>query len=145
MMTPYLLSPKFSFAEHGAFAVSATLVISGGEGYFRPGDVMDHMTRLISRGVPFDSQQYTELGQWLHRADDVVAPMQVDDDAYYAWVDPDFWDLDPHLGIYTRADFMTLFEDCCRNFVAEHMDRAEEFADALRANGMSLVPTIRRP
>jgi len=145
MKTSYLLSSKFSFAEHGAFAVSATLVISGGEGYFRPGDVLDHMTRLIGRGVPFDSQQYTELGQWIHRADDIVAPMRVDDESYYAWVDPNFWDLDPHLGIYTKSDFMMLFEDCCRNFVAEHTDRAEEFAHALSVNGISLLPTTARP
>jgi hypothetical protein len=141
----YWLSSKFLSDQHGPLAEGIALVIEGGEGYFRAGDVMDHMTRLIGKGVPFDSQQYTEIGQWRNRADDVVSPRPVDDDAYYAWADPDFWDYDPPLVIYTKAEFMTLFEDCCRNFVAAHPDRREEFAAALAANGMSLDPTTERP
>jgi len=57
---------------------------------------------------------------------------------YYAWVDPDLWDYDPHCVLYTKEEFMTLFEDCCRNYVTAHPDRAEEFGAALAANGMSL-------
>jgi hypothetical protein len=37
---------------------------------------------------------------------------------------------------------MTLFEDCCRNYVAAHPDRAEEFGAALTANGMSLKSEV---
>jgi hypothetical protein len=40
--------------------------------------------------------------------------------------------------LYTKEEFMTLFEDCCRNYVKAHPDRAEEFGAALAANGMSL-------
>jgi len=37
---------------------------------------------------------------------------------------------------------MTLFEDCCRNYVTAHPDRAEEFGAALVANGMSLKSEV---
>lgn len=145
MKTFYLLSSKFPFADHAPFALATTLVISGGEGYFRPGDVMRQMTRLIQDGGTFDSQQYTEIGRWDRRNSDVVSPRAVDDLAFYAWADPGFWDYDPPLVTYTKAEFMTMFEDCCRNYVAQHPDRRDEFAKALDANGMSLTPTKERP
>ncbi|WP_143742331.1 hypothetical protein [Roseateles chitinivorans] len=145
MKASYLLSGKFSFSEHAPFALAVMLVITGGEGYFRPGDVMRHMTQLIQEGVPFDSQQYTEIGQWRNRASDVISPTPVEDDAYYAWADPGFWSYFSPLGIYTKSDFITLFEDCCRNFVVEHPERRDEFYEALSANGMSLIPTAERP
>ena len=56
-----------------------------------------------------------------------------------------YWDYDPPLITYTKAEFMTLFEDCCRNFVNAHPERREEFAAALAANGMSLTVTLERP
>lgn len=31
------------------------------------------------------------------------------------------------LGICTKSDFITLLEDCCRNFVVEHPERRDEF------------------
>jgi hypothetical protein len=44
--------------------------------------------------------------------------------------------------LYTKEEFMTLFEDCYRNYVAAHSDRAEEFGAALVANGMSLKNAV---
>ena len=145
MKTSYLLSEKFPFAEHAPFAFATMLVLSGGEGYFRPGDVMRHMTRLIQDEGTFDSQQYTEIGRWDRHNDDVTSPTTVDDAAFYAWADPDYWDYDPPLVTYTKAEFMTLFEDCCRNFVTHSPERRGEFAAALAANGMSLLPSAERP
>ncbi|MGC4062140.1 MAG: hypothetical protein QM749_15360 [Aquabacterium sp.] len=139
------LSLQYRLLKNGPLGIAVMLVLSGGEGYFRSGDVMRHMTRLIQDGGTFDSQQYTEIGRWDRRNDDVISPTPVADDAFYAWADPGFWDYDPPLVTYTKAEFMTLFEDCCRNFVAAHPERREEFAAALAANGMSLTPTIERP
>lgn len=139
MKASYLLSPKFPFAEHAAFALSATLVIGGSEGYFRPGKVLIHMTDLITKGITFDSQQYTELGKWGNRSDNINSIEEISDECYFAWVDQNFWNYEPSLKIYTKPQFMILFEDCCRNFMALNPDRADEFAQALSVNGMSLL------
>ena len=146
MKTSYLLSDKFPFADHAPFAFATMLVLSGGEGYFRPGDVMRHMTSLIHEGASFDTQQQTEIGRWDRRFDIELTPVpDIPSEHYFAYVDPNYWDYDPPLVTYTKAEFMTLFEDCCRNFVAHSPERREEFAAALVANGMSLKVTLERP
>lgn len=133
-----LLSLKNRVLRHGPLGLAIGLVLGGGDGYFRRGHVMRQMTKLISMGVPFDSQQYTEIGQWRNRACDVLSPNPVPDDYFYAWADPGFWDYDPPLVVYPKAEFMGLFEDCCRNFVAANPDRSAEFSEAMLANGMQL-------
>ena len=135
----YLLSKQYWSNENGPLAASVTQALSGSHGFFCTGDVMDHMTLLFQRGTSFPSHEQTEIGRWDHRdlcQDKFNIP--VSDDMYYAWVDPDLWDYDPHFVLYTKEEFMTLFEDCCRNYVASHPERKEEFAAALAANGMSL-------
>jgi hypothetical protein len=79
---------------------------------------------------------------YLHFHQNFHLDFPVADDMYYAWVDPDHWDYDPHCVLYTKKEFMTLFEDCCRNYVTAHPDRAEEFGAALVANGMSLKSEV---
>lgn len=145
MKAAHLLSEKFLFNEHAVFALSAMLVIGGGEGYFRPGKVLTQMTDLITKGIAFDSQQYTELGKWGNRSNNIASIEEVPDESYFAWADKNFWSYEPNLKIYTKPQFMILFEDCCRNFVALHPDRAYEFSQALSVNGMSLLATQERP
>ncbi len=134
----YLLSKQYWSDKNGPLAASVTQAPSGGDGAFRKGDVMDHMTCLIRDGIPFNGPDGYEIGRWGNRMDDMESSEATSDDMYYAWVDPDLWDYDPHLVLYTKEEFMTLFEDCCRNYVASHPERKEEFAAALAANGMSL-------
>jgi hypothetical protein len=138
----YLLSDQLYEIKHAPLAVAVTLAITGGDGSFRKGDVMDHMTYLIRDGRPFNGPDGYEIGRWDNRFSDVESSRATSDDMYYAWVDPDLWDYDPHCVLYTKEEFMTLFEDCCRNYVKAHPDRAEEFGVALAANGMSLKSKV---
>jgi len=134
----YLLSDHLYEVKHAPLAVAVMLTITGGDGSFRKGDVMEHMTCLIRDGRPFNGPDGYEIGRWDNRFSDIESTQITSDDMYYAWVDPDLWDYDPHCVLYTKEEFMTLFEDCCRNYVTAHPDRAEEFGAALAANGMSL-------
>lgn len=146
----YLLSARYVTPRTEPFAEAVRFVIGGGEGYFREGDVMEHMSALFRDGVSFNGiDGSTEIGRWDKRSDDIQTDQPVNDDMYYAWVDPDYgWDYDPHLVIYTKAEFMELFADCCRNYVQSEKthsvfnknprDRTAEFAAALAANGMTL-------
>ena len=134
-----LISLKYKISKYGPLSLALTNVLSGGDGFFRRGNVMDHMTLLFQRGTSFPSHEQTEIGRWDHR--DLCQEkldFLVSDETYYAWVDPDSWDYDPHLVLYTKEEFMTLFEDCCRNYVVSHPERKDEFEVALIANGMSL-------
>ncbi|NDH68435.1 MAG: hypothetical protein EBY22_11160 [Gammaproteobacteria bacterium] len=134
-----LLSKKYKISRHGPLSLALTNVLAGDDGFFCSGDVMNHMKLLFQRGTSFPSHERTEVGRWDHRdLCEEKFDFPVADDMYYAWVDPDLWDYDPHCVLYTKEEFMTLFEDCCRNYVAAHPDRAEEFGAALAANGMSL-------
>ncbi len=139
----YLLSDELYEPKHAPLAVAVTLAITGGDGFFRKGDVMNHMKLLFQRGTSFPSHEETEVGRWDHRDScEEKFDFPVADDMYYAWVDPDLWDYDPHCVLYTKEEFMILFEDCCRNYVTAHPDRAEEFGAALAANGMSLKSEV---
>ena len=134
-----LISKRYKVLKHGPFSLATANVLSGSDGFFRKGDVMSHMTLLFQRGTSFPSHEQTEIGRWNHR--DLCQQkfdFFVSDDTYYAWVDPDLWDYEPHLVLYTKDEFKILFKDCCRNYVAAHPERKEEFAAALAANGMSL-------
>ena len=133
-----LISKRYKVLKHGSLSLASANILSGGDGFFRKGDVMDHMTCLIRDGIPFNGPDGYEIGRWDNRMSDIESTSTTKDDMYYAWVDPDLWDYDPHLVLYTKEEFMTLFEDCCRNYVAAHPERKEEFAAALAANGMSL-------
>ena len=133
-----LISKKYKVLKHGPLSLALANIFSGSDGYFRKGDVMNHTTCLIRDGIPFNGPDGYEIGRWDNRFSDVESSKATSDDMYYAWVDPDLWDYDPHCVLYTKEEFMTLFEDCCRNHVAAHPDRAEEFGAALAANGMSL-------
>ena len=133
-----LISKRYKIFKHGPLSLASANILSGSDGFFRKGDVMDHMTCLIRDGIPFNGPDGYEIGRWDNRMSDIESTSTTKDDMYYAWVDPDLWDYDPHLVLYTKEEFMTLFEDCCRNYVAAHPERKEEFAAALAANGMSL-------
>ena len=133
-----LISLKYKISKHGPLSLSLAHILSGGDGALCKVDVMDHMTCLISDGIPFNGPDGYEIGRWGNRIDDIVSAETTSDDMYYAWVDLDLWDYDPHLVLYTKEEFMILFEDCCQNYVASHPERKEEFAAALAANGMSL-------
>jgi hypothetical protein len=138
----YLLSKKYWSDTNRPFAAAVMLAITGGDGFFCSGDVMNHMKLLFQRGTSFPSHEQTEVGRWDHRDScEEKFDFPVADDMYYAWVDPDNWDCDPHCVLYTKEEFMILFEDCCRNYATAHPDRAEEFGAALAANGMSLERT----
>jgi hypothetical protein len=145
------LSPQYRVLRHGPFGVAASRVIGGAEVMsFQPGRVMEDMTSLIHGGNTFDAPVGVEIGRWDKRftiTEDrdyqdlerlICAQYPQVDQMYYAWVDSELWDYDPHVTIYTKAEFMGLFEDCCRNYVTSHPERREEFAAALVANGMSL-------
>lgn len=96
---------------------------------------------MISEGKTQDGAEPApyEIGRWGSRFMCQDNPSQlVDDDMYYAWVSTDFWDYEPNLVFYTKEEFIKLFIDCCRNYVANHPERREEFAAAMAANGMSL-------
>lgn len=139
---------QYRFLRHGPFGLAAALVLGGVDSRFGPGHVMHAISSLIAEGKTLDGAEPAgyEIGQWKHRFMCDEKPItEVSDDAYFVWVSSDFWDYDPPLVIYTKAEFTTLFEDCCRNFVADHPDRREEFAAALAANGMSLHPSTERP
>jgi hypothetical protein len=138
----YLLSDQRYEVKHAPLAVAVMLTITGGDGSFRKGDVMSHMTGLIRDGRPFNGPDGYEIGRWDNRFSDVESSSATSDDMYYAWVDPDLWDYDPHCVLYTKEEFMTLFEDCCRNYATARPDRAEEFGAALAANGMSLKSEV---
>lgn len=140
------LSLNFATIENEAFAFAANILLHGGDGYFRIGDVMKHMTQLIRCGTSFPTHQQTEIGRWDQRYLVDLDPLpDIPNDHYYAWVAPGYHDYEPPLVTYTKTDFMILFEDCCRNFVAHHPDSIEEFSLAMKANGMSLSPSIERP
>ena len=136
-----LISKKYKVLKHGPLSPALANIFSGSDGYFRKGDVMNHTTCLIRDGIPFNGPDGYEIGRWDNRFSDVESSKATSDDMYYAWVDPDLWDYDAHCVLYTKEEFMTLFEDCCRNYVTAHPDRAEEFGAALAANGMSLEKT----
>ena len=138
----YFLSDHLYEVKHAPLAVAVMLTIIGGDCSFRKGDVMDHMTYLIRDGRSFNGPDGYEIGRWDNRFSDVESSSATSDDMYYAWVDPDLWDYDPHCVLYTKEEFMILFKDCCRNYVTAHPDRAEEFGAALAANGMSLKSEV---
>lgn len=142
------LSEQYRLLRYGPFGLAATLVLGGVDNRFGSGYVMHAVSSLIAEGKTLDGAEPAayEIGQWKHRfMCDEKPTAEVSEDAYFAWVSSDFWDYEPNLVFYTKAEFMNLFEDCCRNFVAAHPDRGEEFAFALAANGMSLHPTTERP
>ncbi|MFY7866374.1 hypothetical protein [Roseateles sp.] len=143
------LSSRFRFSDHAVFAVATSLILSELSGSrHQPGRIHAAITALIGTGVALDGAEPAghEIGKWQHKfMCDEIPPAPVDGSAYFAWVSSDFWDYDPPLVIYTKVEFMTLLEDCCRNFVAAHPNCREEFAAALAANGMSLDPTAERP
>lgn len=155
----YLLSEKYHNDKHCPLAAAVMLVITGGEGLFRPGDVMKHMTMLIQEGKTLSTGDgvSVEIGRWGDRYLAELDPNPISDDMYFAWVDPGFFDYEPNLVFYTKTDFMELFADCCRNYVESEKtsvmdvsengvwrkvpngrDRTEEFAAAMAANGMTL-------
>ena len=134
----YLLSGCFNVAKNAPLALAITLVLSGSDGYFRKGNVLRHMNMLLQDGLPFDTQDGTEVGRWGNRSSGIDSSDDVSECMYYAYVDPSCWELIPNLTICTRPEFMELFEDCCRNFVASEPSRREEYAEALAANGLSL-------
>jgi hypothetical protein len=139
----YLLSKQYWSNKNKALAASITQALSGGHGFFYEGAVMNHMTLFFQHGTSYPSHEQTEIGRWDHRElCHEKFDFSVSDDTYYAWVDPDLWDCDPNCVLYTKEEFMTLFEDCCRNYVAIHPERKEEFGAALAANGMSLKSTV---
>ena len=137
-----LISKKYKVLKHGPLSLALANIFSGSDGSFRKDDVMDHMTYLIRDGRPFNGPDGYEICRWDNRFSDVESTQPTSDDMYYAWVDPDHWDYEPHCVLYTKEEFMTLFEDCCRNYVTAHPDRAEEFGAALVANGMSLKSEV---
>lgn len=141
MLNFYFLSEKFDAVQHAPFAIAMWLVLVGSDSRFREGDVLKTTTELISKGITQDGAEPApyEIGRWGARfmCDD-EPPQPVDDDMYYAWVSTDFWDYDPNLVFYTKAEFIELFLDCCRNYVASHPERREEFALAMKANGLEL-------
>lgn len=149
MSSYYLLSDKFPSTLHAPFALATTLVLTELCGSRKsPGQIAHAIESLISDGQTLDGAEPAgyEIGQWKHRfMCDEEPESEVPEDAYFAWVSPMFWDYDPPLVIYSKAEFMKLFEDCCRNFVAAHPEQRDEFAAALAANGMSLWPTADRP
>ena len=136
-----LLSFRYRVGNNGPFAIAMAHVIAGSDSRFRTGDVLKTATELITKGVTQDGAEPApyELGRWGGRFTCEDQPAQpVEDDKYYAWVSTDFWDYEPNLVFYTKAEFMELFADCCRNYVTRHPERKEEFAEALAANGMTL-------
>ena len=142
------LSVQHRLQPNGPFGVATMLVLGGVASRFQPGQVLSAITELVSEGKTLDGAEPAgyEIGQWKHRfMCDEEPESEVPEDAYFAWVSPMFWDYDPPLVIYSKAEFMTLFEDCCRNFVAAHPERRDEFAAALAVNGMSLLSTADRP
>lgn len=142
------LSVQNRLHPNGPFGVATTLALSGVDSRLRPGQVLRAIRELISEGTTLDGAEPAgyEIGQWRHRfMCDEEPENELPDDTYFAWVSPLFWDYDPPLVTYGKAEFMTLFEDCCRNFVALHPERRLEFEEALTANGMSLTPTADRP
>lgn len=139
MLNFYFLSEKFDAVQHTSFAVAIWLVLVGSDSRFREGGVLKTMTELISKGITQDGAEPApyEIGRWGARFMCDEEPAQpVDDDMYYAWVSTDFWDYDLNLVFYTKAEFIELFIDCCRNYVASHPERREEFALAMNANGL---------
>lgn len=135
------LSRQFRIDDNGPFAIAMAFVLAGTDSRFRQGDVLKTTTELISKGITQDGAEPApyEMGRWGARFMCDEEPAQpVDDDMYYAWVSTDFWDYDPNLVFYTKAEFIELFIDCCRNYVASHPERREEFALAMNANGLEL-------
>ena len=102
----YLLSDELYEPKHAPLAVAVMLTIIGSDGSFRKGDVMGHMTGLIRDGRPFNGPDGYEIGRWDNRFSDVESTQPTSDDMYYAWVDPDHWDYDPHCVLYTKEEFM---------------------------------------
>lgn len=137
----YLLSDRFDPEKSVVAALAITLILDGVHSRFREGDVLKTTTELISKGITQDGAEPApyEVGRWGARFMCDEEPAQaVDDDMYYAWVSTDFWDYEPNLVFYTKAEFVELFIDCCRNYVASHPERREEFALAMNANGLVL-------
>lgn len=149
MGTYYLLSDRFSSLLHTPFALATTLALTelcGSRN--QPGQIARAISALITEGQTLDGAEPAgyEIGQWKHRfMCDEEPEIRVPEDSYFAWVSSMFWDYDPSLVFYNKAEFMTLLEDCCRNFVVAHPERQNEFSTALAANGMSLSPTAGRP
>lgn len=153
------LSMQYRLCPHGPFGVATSLVLSELCGSRRlPGQLLQSISTIFNGEQTLDGAEPAgyEIGPWKCRSMcDDEPDGNVPEDAYFAWVSPLFWDYDPPVVIYTRADFMTLFEDCCRNYVAalkisspfnpEPIDRSKEFAEALSVNGMSLIPSVDRP
>lgn len=143
------LSPVYWLIRHKTLALAFNSILSGVDGYFKEGKVMDHMTSLIRDGITFDSQDERVIGRWDRREKYIEEPtFPVSGDMFYAWVGEQ-WRTDhyPYLVFYTKAEFKELFEDACRNYVDSEKnfyycnnerDRSREFSTALFANGMSL-------
>lgn len=136
----YCLSDQLVNDRSIVFATAFGMVLSGQDRRMRVGDVLKTTTELIAKGITQDGAEPApyELGRWGARFMCEEEPAQpVDDDMYYAWVSTDFWDYDPNLVFYTKAEFIELFVDCCRNYVASNPERREEFAAAMAANGIT--------
>jgi hypothetical protein len=143
------LSPAYWLIRHKTLALTLNSILSGVDGYFKEGKVMDHMTSLIRDGITFDSQDERVIGRWDRRDKYIEEPkFPVSDEMFYAWVGEQWrTNQHPHLVFYTKAEFKELFEDACRNYVDSEKifyycnnerDRSREFSTALSVNGMSL-------
>jgi hypothetical protein len=154
-------SKKLSLEHNEVFNVAVSMVINGSNLRFSKGQVMEDMTALFTEGKTLDGAEPDtfEIGRWGSRfACDVEPEKPVDAEMYFAWVNDDFWGYEPNLVFYTKAEFMELFADCCRNYVEAEKkrtmgviengiqtrivfigrDRTAEFAAAMVANGMTL-------
>lgn len=135
----YCLSDNLVNDQSMVFATAFGMVLSGQDRRMRIVDVKESIADLFARGKTLDGAEPAgyELGQWKGRfmCDDEPAAT-VDGKPYFAWVSTDFWDYVPNLVFFTEAEFKELLVNCCRNFIAVHPERKEEFEEALAANGM---------
>ena len=134
----YYLPRKYISPRTLPFAIAIAYVIDGREGYFLKGDVMLDMNLLLQRGFPF-AGDHTETGRWDNRdaAREETVPLGATDDMYFAWTDRAYWGYDPHLVVFSPAEYTHLFIECCRTFVTSRPERYEEFAMALDARGLT--------
>lgn len=135
------VSLKYRVLRHGPIAVAICHVIGGSDSRMRPGYVMKAITELFAEGKTLEGATPApyEIGQWKNRYFCEIEPIPpVSADTYFAWVSDEYWDYEPNLVFYSKAEFIELFADCCRNYVANSPERREEFALAMAANGMTL-------
>ena len=76
----YYLSDHLYEVKHAPLAVAVMLTIIGGDGSFRTGDVIEHMTGLIRDGRPFNGPDEYEIGRWDNRFSDVESTQPTSDD-----------------------------------------------------------------